>query len=324
VSAMTGKPPTNLYWREDETSTVTTFGAVSTSDEVTVESYITSGTGTATARVRLRINACVAFDYYVTGQTWTLAAPTSGTMGSDGTTVNSVFHARFTKCETVADHSSMTNADGEAATGLVFGDSTTGTNVTDSAAAIGICTVAESRAATPPRIVLIATFGDTLSGQKTKYDNSQYASQSSPHPRWAWIQLGINDITQGVSAATCTSRLQQLIDKIKADHPSIPIFVGPPMAADATAAMSAGEQAEYITYWNNIMGTGGTPITGATVTSDISLESNTNGVLGAAGTNTLKASYEAEANDHIHENNALRTYYGKRVRALLNTAGISP
>jgi len=323
VSAMTGKPPTNLYWREDETATINTFGAVSTTDEVTVESYVTSGTGTATARVRVRINACVAFDYYVTGGTWTLAAPTSGTMGSDGTTANSVFHARFTKCETVADHSSMNNPDGEAATGLIFGDSTTGTNVTDAAVAIGICTVAESRAATPPRLVLIATFGDTLLGQKAKYDASQYATQN-PHPRFAWIQLGINDITQGVSAATCTTRLQQLIDKVKADHPSITVFVGPPLAADATASMSAGEQAEWITYYNNIAGTGGTPITGATIVSAISLESNNNGSVGAAGVNTLKAIYEAEANDHIHENNALRTFAAKTIRAALNSAGISP
>jgi hypothetical protein len=123
--------------------------------------------------------------------------------------------------------------------------------------ASSVYTLAQGRAR-PTGIVNLAFHGERIDEQKTRWDGAPYKGQSQI--KCVWIYAGVNDIAQGASAATISTRYQALVDDIAAANPSAKILcqkIGP-----ADAYFDAGQEAVQDATNDNLNGTGSNNITG--------------------------------------------------------------
>jgi lysophospholipase L1-like esterase len=188
-----------------------------------------------------------------------------------------------------------------------------------SAVAATVYTLAESR--TRPGIASLAQAGDKIADQLTIWQASPWRHAASVTA--VCIQIGINDVAAGTSAAAITSALQGLVNQIASDVPGAAIVIGEmlPCQAYLLATYGATAGAAMQVVWSsvnaNIAGTGGAPITGVAAR-----------VLGGEGgsplndgTDNLPTAY-ASGSPALHTNQAGRVENGVLFRAALHGLGL--
>lgn len=120
-----------------------------------------------------------------------------------------------------------------------------------------IYTQAEAR--TRDGILSMAYPGQRVDQIKQVWDNSPQLGQS--YVKGMIIQLGINDIDQGASAATTISRLQSLVNDINTNNATAKIILSP--LTPARAYLGDTKYAVWQAVNTAIAGGGGSPITGS-------------------------------------------------------------
>jgi hypothetical protein len=282
-------------------------------DEVVIRVYASA----TRVRLRVRVNGAIAKDTEVAGN-GALTTPTAGWLLSNSTTANNVFKGRCSGYKMYSDHTGM--AAQEAANGVVLGDSTFGFVNGNIAVASAIYNITHGRAG--KRIGVIAKAGDTIAGQKAKWDASPYKGSSAV--TWVAIQVGINDVVGGSTAAAITAAYQGLVDDIAAANPLAKIVTMHMLPADGWASMNAGTQQKWIDVNKNIDGSGSSPVTGAhAIITSVSAALNQHGSLSTtAGQNLLGAAYDT--GDHVHENNDGRLLDAAGIVTSLTSLGVYP
>lgn len=295
----------NVLWQEDF--------------EESIRVYITP----TSVRFRPRSNCCLADDTEVTGLSLTLGTPTGCYLGSQNTVALSSLKARLTRFRAWADHSEM--ATNEPVSMLLFGDSTMAYIGTGVGAGPCVGTVAEARAG--KRLHSIAAGGDVLNGQIAKLNSSPYKTNPALAAKItsAFIQLPINDINSAlgsVDVAQMTSQSQTLVDTLAAAFPGIKVFWLAPLPADAVLDATDRQQwIDYISCLNGVPAGGGSVVTGLTefiLTASNAM--NSNGSVGAPGTNLLSATYDS--GDGLHEKDIGYQLIGSTINARAVANGV--
>lgn len=158
-------------------------------------------------------------------------------------------------------------------------------------------------------IVSLAQAGARADQQLTTWQNSHCRGNASVV--WVYIQVGVNDIVQGASAATTLGRIQSLVNDIAANNPTAAIFVG--TMTPARFYMTTAVYAVWTAVNTGILGGGGTPITGITAAV------NTTTNLTDGNDNLL---YYDTAIDPLHTSELGRYQNALSVASALTTAGV--
>jgi lysophospholipase L1-like esterase len=169
----------------------------------------------------------------------------------------------------------------------VLGDSIMADNSAYEQPAVGMLLYKPDEAKIRGGIYSIAHPGDTASAQKTLFDASPLKTATGV--RAFVIQVGVNNVLAGQSAATVLADIQALVTDCAAVAPVILCQMTP-----CRAALSGGQYAVWQAVNDGINGGGATPITGATriVTGHVEAMGD--------GSNNLKASMNS--GDNIHPN----------------------
>jgi len=161
-------------------------------------------------------------------------------------------------------------------------------------------------------IGLVAVPGDTVEGQKAKFLASPWSSQGNVSA--VIIEVGINNFEFLLdSLATVTTKVQDLIDTVRAALPSAKILVSkvvPYGLFDATSVAGF-----IVPFNNNTMGTGTQNLTGVDYRIGDHYATLDNGSGG------YKSIYDF---DDIHENNDGRAVVAAAYRAALQALGLLP
>jgi hypothetical protein len=153
------------------------------------------------------------------------------------------------------------------------------------------------------RISVLATAGDRIANQKTKWDAAGPKGWSGL--RYAIVMVGANDLLVDFkTSAQCMTDLNALCNDLRAANPSIKIIVLTPLplyqrALDlyGAGATADGVLAQWTALYNAIKA-------GGITAADAVIYGHTD--LANDGTGRLKTIYLSPALDGIHENNLLR------------------
>ena len=149
--------------------------------------------------------------------------------------------------------------------------------------------------------VNVAVAGDTIAQQKADWNS---LSVNSLGTAWVVLQVGLNDLNPSVgTTASKIAEIQDLVDTIKADIGSKPLYVAKMLPCkqrlvDVYGANAALSQQRWVDMNEAIAGNGSSPITGVQgrIVSHVPLMDD--------GLGNLKAVYDL--GDHIHPNTAGR------------------
>jgi hypothetical protein len=267
-------------------------------DDLCPRVYITSGSGTATARLRMRVNAQYTQDVSVSGGTWTLATPVVGSIASAG----SLTAAAAFSTQPDADH-------------ILIGDSISGfPHSKEISYGSAVYTPAESRAVGAKRIVNLASYGDTLANQKAVWDASRYKGDSLV--RTVGILGWINDINAGSSAASINTAYRAWTAEIKASNPSVKIIGYQTFPADTFAGMSAADQQVWIDLQALLAGDPNVDRWDTATSNTL----NAHGSIGTIGQNVLNAAHDV--GDGGHTTNVAKLIHAANHSAHLTALGL--
>jgi lysophospholipase L1-like esterase len=149
--------------------------------------------------------------------------------------------------------------------------------------------------------VNVAVPGDTIAQQKADWNSLPVNSLGTA---WVVLQVGLNDLNPSVgTTASKIAEIQDLVDTIKADIGSKPLYVAKMLPCkqrlvDVYGANAALSQQRWVDMNEAIAGNGSSPITGVQgrIVSHVPLMDD--------GLGNLKAVYDL--GDHIHPNTAGR------------------
>ena len=149
--------------------------------------------------------------------------------------------------------------------------------------------------------VNVAVPGDTIAEQKADWNSLPVNSLGTA---WVVLQVGLNDLNPAVgTTASKIAEIQDLVDTIKADIGSKPLYVAKMLPCkqrlvDVYGATAAASQQRWVDMNEAIAGNGSSPITGVQgrIVSHVPLMDD--------GFGNLKAVYDL--GDHIHPNTAGR------------------
>ena len=149
--------------------------------------------------------------------------------------------------------------------------------------------------------VNVAVAGDTIAQQKADWNS---LSVNSLGTAWVVLQVGLNDLNPSVgTTASKIAEIQDLVDTIKADIGSKPLYVAKMLPCkqrlvDVYGANAALSQQRWVDMNEAIAGNGSSPITGVQgrIVSHVPLMDD--------GLGNLKSVYDL--GDHIHPNTAGR------------------
>ncbi len=171
-----------------------------------------------------------------------------------------------------------------------------------------------------PGIGNIAEGNDKITDQFNKWISSINKWKGMSSIRWFCIQVGVFDILNSESSATCATNMQTLITRLKSDNPSAKIILNTMLPAKSFASMSGAMYTQWQTF--NAVIRGGVTLTGVDYINDVaSVSSPFND-----GSDNLSAIYDS--GDHLVVNIAGRfqqaqnTTYG--FRPILTSLGLLP
>lgn len=250
--------------------------------------------------LKVSYNGCYENLVNASGPATTAGTPTSFFLGSD-TSGTTQYERRYTKLRSrpASDYTSINWAEG-----VIIGDSTSSSYSTVlSTLGSWIYSLTESR--TRRGIASLAITGQRIDQQTSQWQAS--AQRGDSNVKWIFVHVGINDIIAAATEATCVSRMQTLINDINTNNPTAKVVLAP--------LMPFGFTSTALTTWTafsaDIIGTGGTPITGTNLIR-LPLWSTLDD-----GTGRLLTQYQFS--DGQHNNNTCRQAMGAIVRSTLQT-----
>lgn len=272
--------------------------------------YIPNG-GPRGMGIRVSVGGVVGYDTVGVAPSTSVAVPTKlhfGTSPGFGTSI--ALPANFLNARGYTTH---TDVLAEAVVrGIVLGDSVTAG--WEKGPPVGVAFPSVAQRSAGYLSFALSEPAATVADQLGAWQVSSYRGRSSL--QWVIVQLGLNDIHNGQTAAQIVTSLQTLVDDIASSTPNARILIG---------QMTPGR-----TYWNNaalnqieldvnnsIMGVAGAIpiITGIAASADrISMADLDD------GTGALKTIYDV--GDQLHPNTAGRLVMGAAYRARLVALGL--
>ncbi len=175
----------------------------------------------------------------------------------------------------------------------------------------------QEEVASRPGLGVLAQVGDTAGNQQSRWTSSPWSTASGIAA--VVIQVGVNNILGGSTAAATITAIQALVTRARLDQPTTKIILCQMLPASAYLINQggAGYQVKWLAINEAIAGNGGTPITGADrvlLLGDIGSPLND-------GSYDLPLGYRVEAIP-LHPNNPGRIVNAGEIRAGLVAEGI--
>jgi lysophospholipase L1-like esterase len=263
---------------------------------------------TTSAGIRVSVNGCYMSDVAITASGTALVRPSTIYLGTNGGSSTAAMVGRFTKSPT------RTLLAGAAPEFLFLGDSIMGDlGVTYMPVGSWIYTAAEM--GTRPGIGSLAVSGNTVQNQLNFFNASAWKTAAV---KAVVVQVGINDINTGATAAATIASLQALATAIKTAIPLAKVVLCQllPCSTFLTNTFGAAYQTKWVAVNDAIAGRGGTPITGVdyrALTGDVGSTLND-------GANNIPTGYRLA--DGLHTNTNGRVANAVYARAGLHSLGL--
>jgi lysophospholipase L1-like esterase len=260
------------------TSTGAWSGLFGAGQAITVRAWYnpTAGSG----GIRLSVNGCYQPDTVIVATGAPLAAPSTIYLGTNLGSSTGALTGRFTRAP---KRTALTIAPVEF---IMLGDSIMG-DFGITAPSVGSFIYTNGEPSTRPGIGTLAVSGNTVANQQNFFNACAWKSSAV---KAVVIQVGINDINTGSTAAATIAALQTLVNTVHAALPAAKIVLCQllPCSTFLTNTFGAAYQTKWVAVNDAIAGRGGTPITGvdlAVLTGDVgsALNDGTNNIPTALG-----------------------------------------